>query len=303
MRWRVVTGVEARTLSVVELQGALDAAWRGEFRPTDPPGGRSPKATSHGGRPQKRAVPDDRGAPPDHRSALGHVLSGLPANNPLAVVLPAHRGAGASTVALALGIALAKRDWRPHLIECSTPDQSGLAAATDTELGTSAAGWRFGTRGALTIHRPAAASVAGPPTLPEPPVTRTSNSPLIVDPAWSSTEVVMGTGWAGGLAATAQVVLVLRTSVPGVQAAERILTRLSGRSSLVVVLGPGRWPGVVTASCGPLLFEARTEARVVALPIDDHLAFTGLTADPLPKSLQAAARVLAELAFPEIATA
>jgi hypothetical protein len=256
----------------------------------------------HGGRPLKAAASGEEEVAASREGlALDHVLTNLPASNPLAVVLPAHPGAGASTVALALGIAVAERNWSPQLIECSTPEQSGLAAATDTELGTNEAGWRFGTRGCLTVHRPATTYVAGAPTLPDRRATPVPTSVLILDPACWSTALAMDTSWASGVPRTAQMVLVLRASVPGVQAAERILARLAGRTPLVAVLGPARWPGVVTASRGPLLRGAAEEGRIVPLPVDDHLAVTGLTADPLPKAVLAAARVLAGLAFPESA--
>jgi hypothetical protein len=214
------------------------------------------------------------------------------------VVLAAHPGAGASSVALALAGAVAEWAAEAQLVECAAPERSGLSAATDRELGVSDTGWRLGTRGGVTIHRPAAADVSGLPSLPRARSTSERNSALILDPACPATDLATGTNWVSELPRAAELVLVLRASVPGVQAAEHLLAQLPQRSPLLAVLGPARWPGVVAACCGPLLAAAREAARVVPMPFDDHFAVTGPTAEPLPKPVLAAARVLARLTFP-----
>ncbi len=310
-----MTELAARRLSVVELQAAVEAAWRGEFQTvgTTSLSGRRGETNDSadsirldGGRPRER-FRDDRGSGGGRRrvdaaatpGSVGHFLPGT-ATPIAAVVLAAHPGAGASTVALALAAAAAEWDVVTQLIECAPQERSGLAAATETELGVSA-GWRCGTRGGVTIQRPAAPTASGPPMLPT--LRPAARSVLVLDPGLRASEPAMVAPWASELVERAELVLVLRATVPGVRAAEHLVAELDGRLPLIAAVGPARWPGVVVASCGPRLRAAREAARVIPIPIDSHLAVTGLTADPLPKPLLAAARLLARLTFPDIAAA
>ena len=91
---------------------------------------------------------------------------------------------------------------------------------------------------------------------------------------------------------TAQVVLVCRATVPGVRQTEQLLAALPGRPPLIAAVGAAKWPGVVTASCGPLLRAAREAGRLVSVPFDRQLDVTGLTAAPLSKPLTTAGRAL-----------
>jgi hypothetical protein len=74
-----------------------------------------------------------------------------------------------------------------------------------------------------------------------------------------------------------------------------------GREVIVAAPGKARWPGAVTASCGPRMRGARAGRRVVAVPIVRPLQITGLTADPLPKPVATAGRQIAAHLPPDVA--
>jgi hypothetical protein len=214
---------------------------------------------------------------------------------PVVVVLAAYAGAGASTVAVLLGDAATATGARTRLIECADPGRSGVAGATDTELGEDRCGWRLGRRGLMELDRPAAAAGRLADVAQPRPVTHgaTGESLTVIDAGWPAWDVLASSSWVTGLLETARLLLVCRVTVPGIRQTEVLLAALSGRDPVIAALGPTRWPGVVTASCGPLLRAARDSGRVVPVPIDRHLAVTGLTAGPLPKQLFPAGRALA----------
>jgi hypothetical protein len=310
----IVTSVAPRALSVAELQAAVEAAWQGDFRPTGSTRGRtttreptgSADATVGSGGSSGRLVRDGgrsagiqaRGQLADSLGDAATCLPGLASGHRSVVVVAAHPGAGASSVALAVAVVVAESDMCTHLVDCAAPNLSGLVASSDTELGTDGSGWRKGRRGSVTIHRPGAKSVAGPPLL-----TRTSARPdaglaLVLDPAWPSAEPAVAASRIIDLPESTELIVVTRVSVPGLRATEGLLAHLPGRSPLIAAIGAGRWPGVVTASCGPYVRAARAAGRVVAAPLDPDLAVTGLSTDPLPRPLLAAARALARFASP-----
>jgi len=198
-------------------------------------------------------------------------------------------------VSVLIGDAAAASGAPSRLIECADPVRSGVAAATDAELGTDPSGWRCGRRGLLDVDRPAdpvfsAGDVAAPRGHQRGPDD--ASRLTVVDAGWPAWDVIAGSGWVSELARTAPVVLVVRLTVPGVRQAEQLLAALP-TSPLIAAVGPAKWPGAVAASCGPRMRAARGDDRVVAVPFDRALDVTGLTPGPLPTSLQAAGRSLA----------
>jgi hypothetical protein len=211
------------------------------------------------------------------------------------LVLAAHAGAGASTVALLLSEAVALDGTHTRLVECADPTRSGVAAATDAELGEDPSGWRCGRRGPLEVdrpsrHLPGAEEVAAPRSAS---ADAAGASVTVVDAGWPAWDIIAGTGWVTGLLSIAQIVLVCRATVPGVRQIEQLLAALPGQQPLIAAVGPSKWPGVVSAGCGPLLRAARADDRIVPVPLDRQLAVTGLTAGPLPRQLTVAGRSLA----------
>lgn len=248
------------------------------------------------------AVPDGERAaaavPPPARSQSNHDAA-VELGGPAVVVLAAHPGAGASTVALAVAEALAGR-WRVQLVEYADPRRSGLGAASSRELGVDAGGWRRGRRGAvnlarLTETRPSIEDFPLPPNADDTP---DGDRLLVVDAGWPVAPTLPGSGWLPTLLGTAQLVVVTRVTVPGVRQTEHLLTAL-GVPAVVATVGSGRWPGVVAASCGPALRAARTAGRTVMVPTVRRLEIAGLTADPLPKPVAVAGKALAALLSPD----
>jgi hypothetical protein len=199
------------------------------------------------------------------------------------VVFAAHNGAGASTVALALADAASSDGTAARLIARDTPEESGLTEASLEVLGVDPTGrWFRGRRGMVTIDlaTPAAASITASDDSGRP-VTIVDAGPVAI------------VGMDSAAAATA-VVVVCRATAPGMRRAEELLGRVSA-PALLTVVGPRKWPAVVTASLGPTAAGLRAAGRLVAVPIDPHLAAAGLTADPLPRRVLAAARAVLDL--------
>jgi len=194
------------------------------------------------------------------------------------VVVNAHAGAGASTVALALADEAA-RTRSVQVIEWCHPSRSGLAAASSRELGVSAPGWLRGTRGpSVVIDRPRAPDSV---THPESDVADCLRVFDVSDPMANIDTVT--------------AIVVCRLSIPGLLSAEAALARLPSTVALAVI-GSRRWPVCVSRSVGPRVDAFRVTGRVVALPFDRRLAITGLTPAPLPRPLRSAAQTLLDLA-------
>jgi hypothetical protein len=215
---------------------------------------------------------------------------------PAVVVLPAHAGAGASTVALAVAEALSGHR-EVQLAEYADPCRSGLDTASSSELGVDESGWRRGRRGRIDLARLAVDRPSGD-DLPLPsPAWRggvADDRVLVIDAGWPGMSMLSGAGWTKALLGAAHLVVVSRVTVPAVRQIEHVLSVFEV-PAVVACVGSGRWPGMVTASCGPALRAARAAGRVVAVPVDRRLAIAGLTPDPLPRSVAAAGRVLAGL--------
>jgi hypothetical protein len=203
-------------------------------------------------------------------------------------MVAAHRGAGASAVALAVSDAASAAGREVHLVETAEPSRSGLVAAAASELGTDVSGgWRRGARQHVVLDRRVSdGNPAGWPVM------------LASDTA-ALTVIDLGSPAPGNLARLSdtgcRTVVVCHLTVPGVRAAEQLLTQLCDQPVLVAAIGARRWPGEVTASLGPRLRAMRTTGRVVRVPTDRHLQVTGLTHDPLPRAVRAAGRSLLAL--------
>lgn len=203
------------------------------------------------------------------------------------VVVAAHAGAGASTVALAVADAAAVTG-PVHVIDTAEPARSGLLGAATRELGC-ARGWRRGTRGAATLDRRADATA--PPGWPALPVGAAGPTPWTV----LDQGLPRGANLAAVAAAGCRVVLVTRPTVPGVRAAELLLAGLPADRVVVAVVGTTRWSAAVTAAGGPLLAAARAERRLLAVPVERRLQASGLSDAPLPRPVLAAGRALLRL--------
>lgn len=204
------------------------------------------------------------------------------------VVLAAHAGAGASTVALAIGDAAAADDLPAHLIDTAHPSRSGLVAAAFEELGTDVTGaWRRGLRTGVTIDRRVAD--LAPTGWPVPPV---GDGPgvTVVDLGLAVPEHLSRPA-----ADRALPIVVCRPTVPGVRLTEQLLGHLAHRPAAIAAIGPSRWPGEVTSSLGPRMRALRAAGRVVPVPTYRRLQVTGLVSSPLPKSVRSAGRQLLEL--------
>ncbi|SDG04534.1 hypothetical protein SAMN05660662_0125 [Blastococcus aurantiacus] len=216
------------------------------------------------------------------------------AGGSVALVLAAHGGAGASTVALAVAEALTD-SGRVHLLDFGEPIWSGLAAAASIELGSEGAFWWRGRRGRLDLSRLARHRTDG--GLPSPPELDGGARRLVVDAGWALTTALLQACSNQVILLGEQVVVVTRVTVPAVRQTERALTAV-GNEAVVAAVGPARWPRAVEASCGPRLAELRALGRVVRVPIDRRLEVSGLTGDRLPAAVAAAGRSLAVLLAP-----
>jgi len=270
--------VTATPVTVAELQAALHAVWAGEFRT------------------QGRAATRTR--PP--RRAAGGTLSGL-----VVMVVGCHGGAGASTLSLAVAEAARGSGRSARLLDCASPERSGLTTAVDAELGVDGSGWRQGRRAGLTIDRVCDA-LASATDVPAPSDEWLGQAEVtVVDTAWGVSDILAGDYWLAQLSSSAVVVLAARTTIPALQQLERALSACPG-DPVVALLGPTRWDRSVYATAGPLLKAAESAGRVVRVPSDRHLSVAGICCAPLPKAVaeggrQIVARVLA--ADPEARTA
>lgn len=245
-------------------------------------------------------------APPvrEHLALPPVQLDEGPARMQALLVVGAHPGAGASTVALALADAIALGgpvgQAAVRLVELAPHEASGLICAAERELGSGPGGWHVGRRGEVEIYR-AGASVASPVDLPELGVLESGR--FVVDTGWPLHGI-----WAQQpeaitrLVPHATVIVVCLATVPGVRRAERVLADLARRAEqgrpVVVGVGARRWPGAARATFGPCLTEAHDDGRAVLVPADRRLEVNGLDADPLPKAVTASAARLLELVWP-----
>ena len=252
--------ITAGPVTVAELQAALRAVWAGEFRTGN-------------------AQPTTRARPPHHRPVWA--MSG-----PVVMVLGCHGGAGASTLALAVAEAVVERPgWSARLLDCASPERSGLLTAVEADLGADSSGWRQGRRARLPIDRAGhtLASAADIPAPPEQPLGQRGVS--VLDAGWTLSDVLTGDCWLTQGFESAALVLVARATVPGLRHLERALATCPGAPVVALVGGHTRWARSVNATAGPLLDAARNAGRVVDVATDRRLAASGISSAPLPKAM------------------
>lgn len=216
----------------------------------------------------------------------------LPLDRGWVVVIAAHAGAGATSVALMIADAAAASGRATHLVDTSRPRRSGLVAVPTRELGELAGGlWRRGLRDGVTVDRPTGdVAPTGWPTATDDRDKPHARSVTVLDLGLPGEGPLTRLATAG-----CRTVVVARCTVPGVQAVETQLTALGADQAVVALVGPGRVPSAVGACTGPLLRGLRSAGRVVAVPVDRQVATTGLTSRPLPRPLIGAGRGLFEL--------
>lgn len=186
-------------------------------------------------------------------------------------VLGVSGGVGTTTVALALAEALKAQ----HLLEFAPAHASGLAVAATDELGERD-GWRFGVRGELELAR------------------RIDSDE---NPRSTVGETVIDLGVWGGSALdhdVACLVVVAGSSVPSIRRLEACLQVIDGPRVVPVITRAGRrLPRELVGAAGPRVRAALAAGVVQLLPECRRLSLTGLTPDPLPRSLQQSAAGLA----------
>ena len=208
-------------------------------------------------------------------------------------VVGAAGSCGATTVALALATGV---DGQARVVECASAACSGLAAASTAELGSDGHGWVHGSRGRVLLHR-ADGAWTHPDAVPVPPPADVPVA-TIVDFGCQLEQVLASQGWLTALLADAPtVVVVARASVPGLRRLESAVHLLGADRAVAAVLGPPRrrWPRPVTHSVGALTAGLIDIGRLVEIPEDRTVAVHGLTPDPLPGQLLAAATTLLSL--------
>ena len=254
--------VTATPVTVAELQAALRAVWAGEFRT------------------QGRAATRTR---PHHREPDG-TLSGR-----VVMVVGCHGGAGASTLALAVAEAARESGRSARLLDCASPERSGLTTAVDAELGVDGSGWRQGRRAGLHIDR-VCEELASATDVPAPSDEWLGQVEVtVVDTAWGVADILAGDCWLAQVSSSAVVVLVARATIPALRQLEQALGTCPV-VPVVALLGPTRRDRSVNSTAGPLLKAAESAGRMVRVPSDRHLSVTGISCAPLPKAVVGAGR-------------
>ena len=264
-----MTAQATRPVGVDELRRAWLAVQAGDFRHV---------------RPKQRAVVP---------ASPGAAVEWTPASDELVIpVVGASGSCGATTVALALATAVKSP---ARVVECASASLSGLAAASNAELGADDHGWVHGTRDHVQLCR-APGFRETPETVPTPSPT---DAPVVtvVDLGSQLSQVLAGHGWLTSLLADAPtVVVVARATVPGLRRLESSLHLLDDRAVAAVLGRPHRrWPRAVAHTVGALTGELIDSGRLVEIPEDRAVAVHGLTPDPLPAPLLAASRTLLSL--------
>lgn len=258
-------------VAVSELQAAWRAVQAGQFgpgtRPVQPDAAPTQPSGEHGG---------------------------LDPKGDVVLVVGAHRGAGATTLALAICTAAG---GPAHLVECAPTVGSGLVAAATAELGQ-VGPWCRGTRGPVVLDR-----LGGPAPRFDPPIPQSAPHGIgltVLDPARDVAELLADQDWvAHRVRAAKAVVLATTATIPGVRRLEASIDQLAPRAVVAALLGPTRrrWPRPVASATGPLTRELATTGRLVTIPHCRALAVGGVTAACLPAGVVAAAgEVLEQIA-------
>lgn len=202
---------------------------------------------------------------------------------------------GATMVAVAMAEA-AKRPAR--VVECTSAGTSGLAAASNAELGLHVSGWLQGTRGELLLERAHDVSV-GPVDVPVPSTPDRPVEVTILDVAWELGQLLARPCWLSGQVTDAElVVLVATCTVPAMRRLESALALLGDTPRIAAVIEPprGKWPQAVQHGTGSLTRTLDHAGCLLSVPVDRRLAVTGLDSTPLPVALLEAATQLLYLA-------
>lgn len=253
----MTTGIVA----VNELQAAYQAAIAGAFRP-------GPRNVMR--QPQPPTA-ENLWVPASDEKVL--LVSGVGGN------------VGASTVALAIA---GQIDGPSRVVECCTVAASGLASASDAELGQDATGWVRSRRGAVGLERQSR-RITGCGELPAPSSAARSATTTIIDCSWDVDALLSGSNWLTHIAQTAAaVVVVAQPTIQGLRRMGVAIELLGEQRVVAVIVGLGRrWPRAIgQALTGPLR-RLRDAGRLLSMPHDPSLAITGLTPDPLPAAVQA----------------
>lgn len=207
--------------------------------------------------------------------------------DPVFPVVGAHRGAGATLVALAIATAHGEP---AHLVECAPTVGSGLVAAATAELGLIGP-WSRGTRGHVVLDR----LITAPEVLPTPERPPGETTLTVLDVARDLARVVEGQDWAAEQVRSADVVaLTAAATVPGMRQLEAAILWLGPNRVRVAVIGPPvrRWPRPVARAAGSLTRALLDQGEVVAVPRVKALAVGGITAAALPMGVITAAGLL-----------
>jgi hypothetical protein len=212
------------------------------------------------------------------------------------LVIGAHPGAGATTVAVAVADVLAGRDagvdgLEVYLVDGARPESSGMGAAVECAVGGREHAWRAGRRGGCMVLRPVVTPASATAV---PALAATGPGWAVVDAGWPLREVMAGPGALRTLVDDAGVVVVCRASVPGVRQVERALDVLP-RHPVVAAVGARRWPAAARASFGPQLSRVMDEGRAVLVPTSRRVEINGIDTEALPGSISGAAARLVEL--------
>lgn len=264
----------SRPVGVDELKRAWQALNAGEFR-TGPGAGKAPRG--------RGTAAEDDWTPADGEHTIA--------------VIGAAGSVGASTVALATGLAAAAP---VRVIECCSVTASGLAAASTAELGLHPTDWRQGKRDHVLLER-ASEVLAGVDEVPLPTDAEHDAQLTILDIGWEAGQLLATDCWlAEAVRAADQVVLVTTATVPGMRRAGVVMDLLAGHwqpeQITLTVRGPRRkkWPRGLEHAGGPAVRRVLDADRCVEIPEDRDLAVNGLDSRPVPAPLITAARQLLE---------
>ena len=201
-------------------------------------------------------------------------------------------GCGGSTGATTVALLLAEAAGRSRVVECAPGGRTGLAGASTAELGATADGWVEGSRGEVRIQR-RREHVPSPDTMPLPVAGRPGGV-TIVDAWWDLRQVLAGGGWLADLVrGCPRVVLVARATVPGMRHLESDLALMEAERCWAVATGlAARWPRAVEHSLGVRTSGLRQAGRLIGLPEARSLSLSGITTEPLPRSLHRSVSLL-----------
>ncbi|MGE0341447.1 MAG: hypothetical protein AB7O86_00080 [Porticoccaceae bacterium] len=268
------TQTSSRPVGVDELKRAWQALNAGEFR-TGPGAGKGPRG--------RGTAAEDDWTPADGEHTIA--------------VIGAAGSVGASTVALATGLAAAAP---VRVIECCSVTASGLAAASTAELGLHPTDWRQGKRDHVLLER-ASEVLAGVDEVPLPTDAEHDTQLTILDIGWEAGQLLATDCWLAEAVRTAdQVILVTTATVPGMRRAGVVMDLLAGywqpEQITLAIRGPRRkkWPRGLEHAGGPAVRRAFDAERCVEIPEDRDLAVNGLDSRPVPAPLISAARQLLE---------